>query len=149
MMKAFWHNANYFQGEARFTVQAAHKGVTLIELVVVLAIVGILAAYGVSNHRQAVVASQQNVGREFANNLILLQERYYTEAQTYTLDRATVGLPSPFESNPAYYSAVYENCPGETTASCVQVRATPTTHFGNDNSLVIVANTRSLWTETP
>jgi type IV pilus assembly protein PilE len=129
--------------------QRSEQGITLIELIVVLAILSMVASFAVGIYRNAVVASRQNVGREFASGLIALQERYYTEQQTYTLDDATQGLASTQVSEPPFYSASFEDCNGETVASCVQVRVVPAAPYNVDNTLVIVTNTRSVWTETP
>lgn len=123
------------------------QGVTLIEVMVSMVIISMLVVLGVSTHRASVVKSQQNVGREFASHLITLQERHYAEQLTYTLNPEALGLEVPFESRPAYYSAAFQNCEGEAVNACVQVQVIPTTHHGDDNHLVIEANTRSLWRE--
>ncbi len=122
----------------------------MIELLVVVAIMGFVMRLTVTSYGNYQVEVQQSNGREFAQEIISLQAVYYSENQIYTNDLTDLGYSAPFKSSPPYYTAALEACPGpETLYHCAQVKLTPNPGEGYPNTLVITANTRSVWTETP
>jgi type IV pilus assembly protein PilE len=62
------------------------RGVTLIELIVVVVIVGILAAIAVPSYRQYVVRSQRADGTAALLALATAQEKFYLQCNTYATD---------------------------------------------------------------
>ena len=63
-------------------------GVTLIELIVVMIIVGILAAVAVPTYRQYVIRSQRSDAKDALLALATQQEKFYLQCNTYATDIA-------------------------------------------------------------
>ncbi|MGH8197489.1 MAG: type IV pilin protein [Steroidobacteraceae bacterium] len=59
------------------------RGVTLIELVVVMIIVGILAAVAIPSYRNYVLRSQRSDAKDALLALATQQEKYYLQCNTY------------------------------------------------------------------
>lgn len=64
------------------------RGVTLIELIIVVVIVGILAAVAVPSYRQYVIRSQRSDGTQALLALATAQEKFYLQCNTYAADIA-------------------------------------------------------------
>jgi type IV pilus assembly protein PilE len=71
--------------------RARQRGVTLIELVVVIMIVGILAAVAIPSYRSYVIRSQRSDAKDALLALATQQEKHYLQCNTYAaiLDAAT------------------------------------------------------------
>jgi type IV pilus assembly protein PilE len=59
------------------------RGVTLIELIVVMVIVGILAAIAIPSYRQYVIRSQRSDAKDALLALATQQEKFYLQCNTY------------------------------------------------------------------
>jgi type IV pilus assembly protein PilE len=59
------------------------KGVTLLELIVVMIIVGILAAVAIPSYRQYVIRSQRSDAKDALLSLATAQEKFYLQCNTY------------------------------------------------------------------
>lgn len=64
------------------------RGVTLIELVVVMIIVGILAAVAIPSYRNYVVRSQRSDAKDALLALASQQEKFYLQCNSYAADIA-------------------------------------------------------------
>jgi len=73
------------------------KGVTLIELVVVMIIIGILAAVAIPSYRQYVLRSQRSDAKDALLALATQQEKFYLQCNEYTraLNAAATTTCSP------------------------------------------------------
>ena len=68
------------------------KGITLIELMIVIVIVGILAAVAYPNYRQYVAKAKRNEAKAALMQIATLQERFYLQNNTYTQDLTQLGF---------------------------------------------------------
>lgn len=73
------------------TTKMKQRGMTLIELVVVIMIVGILAAVAIPSYRQYVMRSQRADAKDALLALATQQEKHYLQCNAYAeiLDNAT------------------------------------------------------------
>lgn len=69
------------------------RGVSLIELMIVVAIVGILAALAYPSYRQYAARAKRTEAKEALIRIAQLQERHYIQNKTYTTDMTRLGFP--------------------------------------------------------
>ena len=81
-------------------------GLTLIELMVVLLIVGILAAVAVPSYRQYVIRAHRTEAKTALLRLAANQERHYLQNNTYTDDLSALGFGASLSDNGAYTLSV-------------------------------------------
>lgn len=135
------------------------SGFTLIELMIVIAIIGILVSVVMPSYRNYVLESQRNDTQGKLLQILELQERFYLNNFTYTTSLTTLGYPGdPFiisySGSPAFSVAI-QTCPTGSGAGpgaglypditnsitdlnrCFIVIATPQGDQVNDGGLVI------------
>ena len=111
-------------------MRTQHKGFTLIELMIVVAIIGIIAAIAYPNYTQYVLRSHRNVAEGDLMAAANAMERYYTTNNSYSGAAAGTEFPatSPFGGGTTQYNITLV-----TTASSYTITATPTGHQANDS----------------
>lgn len=113
------------------------KGFTLIEVMIVVAIISILAAVALPSYREYVKESNRSEAMAELSRIMGLQERYYTNQfpPTYTSDLTSLGFSAdPVISENAYYSIAASSC-GTGLASCVRLTATGQNAQADDGDL--------------
>jgi len=116
------------------------KGFSLIELMVVVAIVGIIAAIAYPSYEQYVLRSGRADGKAKLMEMLQAQERFFSQNQTYTATLGTgnggLGYTADADGAVASQSGKYNitaaACTGKTIANCVNLTATPTGAQAND-----------------
>lgn len=68
------------------------KGFTLIELMIVVAIIGILAAIAIPNFMNYQCKAKQTEAKTILGNIRVAQEAYLAEYDTYTQDTGALGI---------------------------------------------------------
>ena len=102
-------------------------GFSLLELMIVVAIVGILAAVGLPQYNQQMVKGKRSDGIQMLTRVLSSQERYFSNEITYTTDLTDLGMASSADvpSSEGHYKVTATACAGTTIAQCVLLTATP------------------------
>jgi len=69
------------------------RGVTLMELMIVVVIIGILTAIAYPSYREYSARAKRNEARAALLQIATLQERFYLQNNTYTTDMTKLGFP--------------------------------------------------------
>jgi type IV pilus assembly protein PilE len=72
-------------------------GFTLVELMVVVAIVGILAAIAYPSYMDKIMRGRRSAAEAYLMDLAQRQQQYFTDARVYAPDVATLNDPVPGE----------------------------------------------------
>jgi type IV pilus assembly protein PilA len=78
-----------------------NKGFTLIELMIVVAIIGILAAIAIPNFMSYQCKAKQAEAKSVLGNMRVLQEAYFAEYGIYGSSTGTIGFITP-KGDPKY-----------------------------------------------
>lgn len=112
------------------------RGFTLIELMIVVVIIGLLAAIAYPNYQQYVLKTGRSDGHAALSRIMQAQERFYSQNQTYTLNLGAtvagnlgldlgVATNAPIISDEGRYSIAAQVCAAGTPLTrCVRLVAT-------------------------
>ena len=81
------------------------RGVTLMELMIVVTIIGILAAIAYPNYREFVARAKRTEARAALLKIATNQEKYYLQNNIFTTDLTVLGFnASPYTTDSGTYS---------------------------------------------
>ncbi len=69
------------------------QGVTLMELMIVVVILGILTAVAYPSYRQYAAKAKRNEAKACLLQVATMEERFYLQNNTYTADMTALGFP--------------------------------------------------------
>jgi type IV pilus assembly protein PilE len=72
-----------------------HRGFTLIEVMIVVVIVGILAAIGVASYQGATIKSNRAAAQAYLLSVSQAQQQYLLDSRSYTATLADLNVPTP------------------------------------------------------
>ncbi|MGV8900584.1 MAG: type IV pilin protein [Burkholderiaceae bacterium] len=113
-------------------MMSLQKGFTLIELMIVVAVIGILAAVAYPSYQDSIIKTKRAEGRAALMAVMQQQERYYTQNNAYfpftsaTADN-TFRWFSGDSATASSYEIKAEACTGDVIGSCVMLTAMPGT----------------------
>ena len=123
------------------------RGVTLLELMVVVVIIGILTAMAYPNYRQFIARAKRNEAKAALLQIATNQERFYLQNSTFTTDANLLGFPvDPFITDSEAYSVAI------TAADNSDFTAVATYQFVDDEAgkcLTWQINSRGVKTSAP
>ena len=102
-----------------------NSGFSLIELMIVIAIVAILAAIGYPSYQQYVTRSQRSVAINTVMDIAARQNQYFTNNKVYTSSLADLGFT--LDANGDYY--VDENGSSDSTDGLYKMTVTASSPF--------------------
>ncbi len=116
------------------------KGFNLIELLITVAIIGILSAIAYPNYQEYVIQSRRSEGIAMLLQVMQQQERFFTEQITYTTDLTALGFiltAGAVDSENDHYRITAVACGALSLNRCVLLTATPQGIQAGDGNLTL------------
>ena len=89
-------------GIAKLAPRRQMRGVTLLELMAVVVVIGVLAAIAVPSYRQYTMRAQRTEAKAALLQLQTNQERFYLANRTYSSDPDQLGFPGDVTERGTY-----------------------------------------------
>lgn len=83
-------------------IRNRQRGFTLIELMIVVVIIGILAALAIPRFMNATIKAKESEAKMILKQIYTFEESYQQEAGAYTNDLNDLGFEAPTESRYVY-----------------------------------------------
>lgn len=113
----------------------ASAGFTLLELVVVLAIIGLLVTLALPGYQRSVRAGARAEGQSLLLQVAANQERFYIDNNAYSASANPLQISAPLSllSESGLYKVEVTACAAGTLANCFIATATPQGRQANDD----------------
>ncbi|MFD2273238.1 type IV pilin protein [Undibacterium arcticum] len=104
-------------------------GFTLIEVMIVVAIVAIIASVAFPSYQKSVIKAKRSEGRAALMQIMQQQERYYSQRTTYIISSDSAYAFKKYSGDSSassvYDVAATDGCATTGLANCVLLSATP------------------------
>jgi type IV pilus assembly protein PilE len=110
-----------------FLQRPAHSGFSLIELLLVVVIIGILAAVALPSYRSNVLAAGRAEGKSLLLQVASQQQQFFSVNNSYSINAGPLSTP-PVEvliSSGKLYQVSVSSCPEGEITYCFLATATP------------------------
>ena len=114
------------------------KGFSLMELLVTVAIVGILLAIALPSYQQYIISANRSEGAGLLMDVMSQQESSYRNNLTYTVDLQDLGYAtSTVVSESAFYTVSAAACTSAALTRCILLTATAQGRQVDDGNLTL------------
>lgn len=113
------------------------QGFNLIELMVVVAIIGIISAIALPSYTKNVQKTARGEGMTEMLNIMRSQENYFANEFTYTTNLTDLNTTDPYITQSDRYSVQASACPGLALNLCVQLTGTAINGQVGDGNLTL------------
>lgn len=121
-------------------------GFTLIELMVTVAIVGILAAVAYPSYQDYIARGHLSAAQQFVMDIAQREEQFLLDNRSYAANFAALGMGVPAEVSPRYAAPVATPVVGPPQGYTICI--TPTAARQTPYGIVCVNNLSQRWRET-
>jgi len=101
------------------------RGVTLVELMIVIVIVGILTAVAFPNYRDYVSRAKRSEAKAAVLQCATNQEKEYLQNQAFTTDLTKLGFKTPFKTDSGTYTISASTADAANEFTCTATYALP------------------------
>ena len=123
------------------------SGFTLIEMMVVVAVISVLAAIAIPSYQEYVLRANRSDAKDKLAEIAFEQERFANRNRRYTLDMTELGYAAdPAPSSQGLYTVDAAVCPGSNVRTCVVLTATPLVGSAQAADGTLTLDTRGLKT---